>query len=62
MILQINCATRSGWRQIDAMLGEQLLVLGHPIAKHIGVVGWNNGHFCKPEIDRVIYAQLNGIK
>lgn len=47
MILQINGASGCWWRQIDVIFSKKLLVFGHPIAKHVCVIRWDDCDLCK---------------
>lgn len=49
VVLQIDSAARCRRRQVDVVLGEQLLVLGHPVAEDVRVVGGDNGDLCTNE-------------
>ncbi len=51
MILQIDGAPAGGGRQIDLVLGQELLVLGDPVAQGVGVVRGNDGHLCGQRTD-----------
>ena len=43
--LEIDGAPTGGRRQVNLELGEELLVLGHPVAQDVRVVGRDDRHF-----------------
>ena len=45
--LEVDRAPAGARGQVYPQLGQQLLVLGHPVAQDVCIVGWDNGHFCK---------------
>lgn len=47
VVLQVDRTAGRRRRQVDVVLGQQVLVLRHPVAEHVGVVRWNDSYLCK---------------
>ena len=59
MVLKVDGAPAGRGGEVDPVLGEGLLVLGHPVAEGVRVVGGDNGDLWKARtfVKIVIFVQ-----
>ena len=43
--LKVDRASAGARGEVYLQLREELLIFGHPVAQHVSIVGWDNGHF-----------------
>ena len=60
MVLKVDGAPAGRGGEVDPVLGEGLLVLGHPVAEGVRVVGGDNGDRWKARtfVKIVLFVQL----
>ena len=46
VVLQVDGAPAGRGGEVDPVLRQGLLVLGHPVAQGVGVIGGDDGHLC----------------
>lgn len=54
VVLQVDRTAGRRRGQVDVVLGQQVLVLRHPVAEHVGVVRWNDSYLWKWQEEKAV--------